>query len=47
MNQPYVNVDTNSDGVMDDYQQIEPRDVHWGDGSYDEMCLGIIYVTGE
>ena len=24
-----------------------PRDVYWGDGSYDEMCLGILYVSGE
>ncbi len=23
-----------------------PRDVAWGDGSYDEMCLGILFITG-
>lgn len=24
----------------------EPRDVAWGEGSHDEMCLGVFYVTG-
>lgn len=24
---------------------LTPRDVYWGDGSTDEMCLGIFYVT--
>jgi hypothetical protein len=44
-NQPYHNVDTDNDGTPDDYQQNEPRDVDWGDGTQDEMCLGVIYVT--
>ena len=26
---------------------IEPQDVQWGEGTTDEMCLGILYVTGE
>lgn len=26
--------------------QLEARDVRWGEGSTDEMCLGIFYVTG-
>jgi hypothetical protein len=25
--------------------QVEPLDVAWGDGTRDEMCLGVIYVT--
>jgi hypothetical protein len=28
-------------------EQIEPRDVGWGDGTTDEMCLAIFYVTVE
>jgi hypothetical protein len=35
-NQPVV------DGAV-----IEPRDVQWGEGTTDEMCLGVIYVTEE
>jgi len=35
-NQPVV------DGAV-----IEPQDVQWGEGTTDEMCLGVIYVTGE
>ena len=23
----------------------EPRDVEWGDGSFDEMCLSVLYVS--
>lgn len=34
-NQPIV------DGVP-----LEPRDVTWGEGTTDEMCLGTLYVTG-
>lgn len=26
---------------------IEPRDVVWGESTTDEMCLGVLYVTGE
>ena len=26
--------------------QQEPRDVAWGEGTRDEMCLGVLYVTG-
>jgi hypothetical protein len=26
---------------------IEPQDVQWGEGTTDEMCLGVLYVTGE
>jgi hypothetical protein len=26
---------------------LSPTDVAWGEGSTDEMCLGILYVTGE
>ncbi len=25
--------------------QLEPRDVNWGDGTQDEMCLGILYIS--
>lgn len=25
----------------------DPHDVQWGEGTTDEMCLGILYVTGE
>ncbi len=28
-----------------DGQQLPPRDVAWGDGTTDEMCLGLFYVT--
>ena len=28
-------------------ERIEPQDVRWGDGTTDEMCLGIFYVTFE
>ena len=28
-----------------DGQAQEPRDVSWGEGTSDEMCLGIIYIT--
>lgn len=28
-----------------DGQALEPRDVDWGDGSYDEMCVSVLYVT--
>ncbi len=33
-NQPFVNG-----------QQLPPRDVQWGEGTTDEMCLGIVYVS--
>lgn len=26
-------------------QQIQPEDQNWGDGTRDEMCLGVFYVT--
>ncbi len=26
--------------------QQDPRDVAWGEGSTDEMCLGVFYITG-
>ncbi len=28
-----------------DGERLEPRDVNWGEGTTDEMCLGILYVT--
>lgn len=28
-----------------DGKRIKPRDQHWGDGSTDEMCLGVVYVS--
>jgi hypothetical protein len=28
-----------------DGQQIEPADLDWGEGTLDEMCLGIMYVS--
>ena len=28
-----------------DGQRIEPRDVVWGEGTTDEMCLGLVYVS--
>ena len=30
-----------------DGKKLAPRDVSWGDGTTDEMCLGIFYVTSE
>ena len=33
-NQPYANG-----------KQIESKDVYWGEGTTDEMCLGVLYVT--
>ena len=33
-NQPFV------DGV-----QQAPKDVNWGEGTGDEMCLGVVYIT--
>ncbi|HAA58239.1 MAG TPA: hypothetical protein DCE42_25975, partial [Myxococcales bacterium] len=26
-------------------QKQDPKDVYWGDGTNDEMCLGVFYVT--
>ena len=26
-------------------EKLPPRDVNWGDGTQDEMCLGIFYIT--
>ena len=31
--------------VVVDGEQLEPRDVTWGEGTTDEMCLGNLYVT--
>lgn len=28
-----------------DGKRLKPRDVYWGDGSTDEMCLGVVYVS--
>ena len=28
-----------------DGEQLEPQDVGWGDGTDDEMCLAILFVT--
>jgi hypothetical protein len=28
-----------------DGQPMEPRDVNWGEDTFDEMCLGLVYVT--
>ena len=44
-NQVYSHVDTDGDGQTDAYQQLEPGDVQWGEGTQDEMCLGIMYIT--
>ncbi len=44
-NQPYGMVDTDDDGVPDTYQQLPTQDRNWGDGTTDEMCLGIFYIT--
>lgn len=30
-----------------DGERLQPRDVTWGEGTTDEMCLGIFYVTFE
>lgn len=30
-----------------DGQVLEPRDVTWGEGTNDEMCLGVLYVTAD
>ena len=46
-NQPFVSVDTDGDGNPDSYEQVEPRDVNWGEGTFDEMCLGILFVTAD
>jgi hypothetical protein len=46
-NQPSGMVDTDGDGAPDTYQQLETRARNWGDGTTDEMCLGIFYVTEE
>ena len=29
----------------EDGERLPPRDVAWGEGTRDEMCLGILYVT--
>ena len=26
-------------------KKAEPKDLNWGDGTYDEMCLGILFIT--
>ncbi len=44
-NQVFAHVDTDGDGESDAYQQLEPGDVEWGEGTQDEMCLGVLYVT--
>lgn len=46
-NQPSGMVDTDGDGAPDTYQQLDTRARNWGDGTTDEMCLGIFYVTEE
>lgn len=46
-NQVYAHVDTDDDGIKDAYEQLEPGEVEWGEGTQDEMCLGIMYVTGK
>ena len=37
---------TESNQPVFDGERRTPRDVAWGEGSTDEMCLGIFYVTG-
>ncbi len=34
-NQPWV-----------DGEQVSPPDINWGEGTGDEMCLGVYYITG-
>ena len=46
-NQPFVPTDTDGDGEHDAFEQMEPQDVKWGEGTFDEMCLGVLYVTSE
>ena len=29
-----------------DGELVAPEDVSWGDGTRDEMCLGVYYITG-
>jgi hypothetical protein len=28
-----------------DGKRSEPKDLNWGDGTYDEMCLGVLFLT--
>ena len=36
------------DNTVDNQPTSEaPRDLNWGDGTYDEMCLGILYLSQE
>lgn len=30
-----------------DGEVAQPRDVEWGEGTFDEMCLGVLYVSAE
>jgi hypothetical protein len=46
-NQPMAMVDTDGDGVGDTYQQLPSQRRNWGEGTTDEMCLGVLYVTQE
>jgi hypothetical protein len=40
-------VDTDGDGEGDTYQQLETADRNWGEGTTDEMCLGIYFLTAD
>jgi hypothetical protein len=33
--------------VVVDGEKLMPQDVHWGEGTQDEMCLGVFYITPE
>ncbi|MEZ4316673.1 MAG: hypothetical protein R3F61_04195 [Myxococcota bacterium] len=37
---------TAANQIVVDGQALEPRDVTWGEGTTDEMCLGGMYLTG-
>jgi hypothetical protein len=36
---------TASNQVVVDGERLPPRDVNWGDGTTDEMCLGNVLIT--
>lgn len=36
---------TESDQAIVEGERLQPQDVQWGEGTTDEMCLGVLYVT--